>query len=129
MANSITISSTVPKFESGDMLLPQRDTDNSTDVSVGGSFTGTLSGLEFSWKGGAFAAVSGASIGASTWTCTLPSLAGDEGSLILRASNDHAATDTTFLALGDNFYDMGDSIGVGAHINNLTGSATPKHNR
>lgn len=127
---AMTLSGTVPKFEGGTILPYQRDTDNSTDVVLTGTYSGgTPSGIQVSWKGGAFTALTNMTIAGGTWTGTFGSQAGDEGALNLRWTNDVTATATTYFALGDGFLLLGDSIAVGAHVDNLAASATPKHTR
>lgn len=132
MANAITLSGKITKWEgSPTTIIPyQRDVDNSTDVAISGIYSGgTPTHIEYQWPSGGFSTISSESIGGGNWSGTLPAKAGNEGTLTVRWSNDTATTDTTVLALGDYFLIIGDSIAVGAHINNLTANATPKHSR
>jgi hypothetical protein len=129
-SGALTLDNSKTKFEGGTILVYQRALSNSTNVALTGTYSGgTPTHIEWSWKGGAFTTISTESISAGVWSGTLPTLAGDEGTLILRWSNDHTVTVTTWLALGDYALVLGDSLAAGQNISGQAASATPKKTR
>lgn len=131
MANTLTLSGTVTKYEGGTILPVQRNINNITSLTFRGMYGGggTPSGIKAQWKGGSFVDLINMTIAGGNWEGTLAAQSGDEGTLNLQWANDATATDTTYLALGDYFLIIGDSIAVGAHVNGALSSATPKHTR
>lgn len=87
-APALTIGGTVGKHEGGTMLPYQRDVSNSTNVVLSGTYSGgTPSGIQVSWKGGAFVSLTSMTIAGGSWTGTFGAQAGDEGTLTLRWTN------------------------------------------
>lgn len=123
------IAGTVTKFEGGTFFPWQRDADNSTDITLSGTWSADTppTGIQVERNGsGIYNALSSVVITGTTsgnWAGTMLAQAGGRGILNVRATNDHALSAATYFSLGDVYLIIGDSIAVGAKVSNLTAVA------
>lgn len=128
---ALTLSNTLLKWEGGSIFTWQRNIDFSpTTPALFGTYDGTdPTSLQFSLSGSTFIDLENQVIGSGLWSATLPAMAAAEGILVIRRANATSDTASYYFCLGDVWLIIGDSIAVGAHVNNLLSSATPKHTR
>jgi hypothetical protein len=101
------------------LVMVQRSTAGATtNVPLAGTYgDGTPAGLEASWQGGAYTALTGATIAAGAWSATLPSQVKGYGVLAVRWTDDTAVTASVYLGVGDVFLVWGDSLTVSGPTN------------
>lgn len=87
----------------------QRDGSSYADIPVAGSYTGTITGIEARFNGGAWAVVDAAPA-AGSFSGTLPRQVAGNGTLEFRAANDNLVTTSVLnVGIGDIFVCAGQS--------------------
>jgi hypothetical protein len=102
-------------YPSGKIIVRARaKVGSTTSVPIAGVYTGSLASLEYSVNGGAYSALSGATISGGIWSASIPGLTPGLMTVAIRWANDHTISDTTSLLLADNWAGWTDSTGVSA---------------
>jgi hypothetical protein len=131
---TMTLAGTTTKYEGGTILPYQRDADNSTDVAMSGTWSADTAptGINANRNSAGNVALTNVVITGTTsgnWSGTLAAQAGGEGSLVMSLNNSPGTTVTTYLALGDYFLIIGDSVAAQSSTGNQTALVTTKHTR
>ncbi len=96
----------------------QRGSDNTADINISGTYTGSPTAIEASWNGGAYTTIVSSPSG-GTYTGTLSDQTAGQGTLTVRFLNDHTQTASkSYVGIGDIFVSAGQSNGSGRAINN-----------
>lgn len=119
-AIAVTANDLFPVTSPSKTLMVGRNRANTTTAAISGTWSGTTPTAFESSIGGAYAALTGVSIGAGTWSGTTPPYADGDYTLNVRFTNEIATTIAVRMVIGAGILKVGDST----VISGPTGQAT-----
>ncbi len=115
--NSITITTPVA------YQVFQRNANNHANITITGTYSGTLTAIEASWNGGSYTTIVASPAG-GVFSGTLSNQTAGQGMLAVRFTNDTAASSSkSYVGIGDIFVIAGQSNASGRGGNNQSYSS------